>query len=537
MKLNNRLIGTFFTLFVLASLAVGVLAPPASAQVKTAPNLIQNFAAYDWLQFNGDAQHSGNNTKEIMISKNNVSSLAQLFQATLPDVADGAPVMLSGVSTAGGVKDLAFVTTKNGWIVALDAKTGSQVWAHQYGPAGCKINNGPSDCYTTSSPAIDPNRLYVYSYGLDGYVHKYQVGDGSEITGSGWPELTTLKAFDEKGSPALNMVTTNSGATYLYAANGGYPGDNGDYQGHITVINLASGAQQVFNALCSDQTVHFVHSPGSPDCPEVQTAIWSRAAVIYDAETGRIYMATGNGAYNPGSHDWSDSVFALNPDGSGLNGNPLDSFTPADQQALQNADLDLGSTAPAILPRPAGTTFVHLAVQGGKDVKLRLINLDDLSGQGGPGHLGGEIGGLSNVINVPQGGQVLTQPAVWTNPADGSTWVFVANNKGISGLRLWVNAQGVPSLSSQWVVKQGGTSPIVAANVLYYAGASGLQALNPQTGALLWSAAIGGIHWESPVVAGGIVYITDEASHLTAYSLNGALPAALGYRVYAPVIQ
>ena len=52
-------------------------------------------------------------------------------------------------------------------------------------------------------------------------------------------------------------------------------------------------------------------------------------------------------------------------------------------------------------------------MQGGKDAKLRLLNLDDLSGQGGPGHTGGEIGPL---VDVPQGGQVLTAPAVWINP-------------------------------------------------------------------------------------------------------------------------
>ncbi len=46
----------------------------------------------------------------------------------------------------------------------------------------------------TTSPAIDPNGLYVYSYGLDGYVHKFQVGNGTEVTTGGWPVLTTKKA-------------------------------------------------------------------------------------------------------------------------------------------------------------------------------------------------------------------------------------------------------------------------------------------------------------------------------------------------------
>jgi len=67
----------------------------------------------------------------------------------------------------------------------------------------------------------------------------------------------------------------------------------------------------------------------------------------------------------------------------------------------------LGSTAPAILPTPANSVVRHLAVQGGKDALLRLINLDNLSGQGAPGHTDGEI---SQPIGVPQG-----MDASWDN--------------------------------------------------------------------------------------------------------------------------
>ena len=40
-------------------------------------------------------------------------------------------------------------------------------------------------------------------------------------------------------------------------------------------------------------------------------------------------MATGNGTFdaNTGGHDWGDSVFAVNPDGTGSGGNPIDSYT------------------------------------------------------------------------------------------------------------------------------------------------------------------------------------------------------------------
>jgi hypothetical protein len=523
---------------VLISLIVSGCTGSAVQAKSKAPNPSINYAGYDWLQFNGDAQHSGNNPKEVLISRDDVVQLSQLYQVALAATADGAPAVLVGVSTSGGVKDLVFLTTKDGRILALDAHTGGQVWAKQYGPGTCKINNGSTTCYTTSSPAIDPNRQYVYSYGLDGFVHKYQVGDGTEIKTGGWPELATLKGFNEKGSPPVVFATDSSGSSYLYMANGGYPGDNGDYQGHITAINLSTGDQHVFNAVCSDQTVHFKQEPGTPDCPSVQTAIWSRAPVIYAAGTDKIYMATGNGDYVPASHYWGDTVFSLNPDGTGLNGDPLDSYTPTDFASLQNTDADLGSTAPAILPVPANSSVAHLAVQSGKDAKLRLINLDNLSGLGGPGQTGGEV---SPIIGVPQGGAVLTQPAVWTNPVDGSTWVFVANGKGISGFKLVIAANGTPSLEEQWPSKTnpwtGGssTSPVIAANVLYYAGSTGIHALDPATGASLWhSTGIGSIHWESPVVAGGILYITDESSQLTAYSLNGLIPPVLDHQYFLP---
>ena len=314
--------------------------------------------AYDWLQFGGDPQHSGNNALETTITKANVATLVQKYSVSLVATADGAPVFLETVNTASGVHDLVFVTTTDGHIVALDALTGTTVWSHQYGPGSCHINNGGNTCYTTSSPAIDPNRFYVYSYGLDGYVHKYQVGDGTEITTGGWPELTTLKGYDEKGSGDISFATSG-GVTYLYVVHSGYPGDNGDYQGHVTAINLATGAQHVFNTICSDLAVHLKPVSGgvAPTCPSVQDAIWSRPGVIYDPGTNRIFMATGNGTYSqPGGHTWSETVIALNADGSGGTGanagKPLDSYTPTNFQALDNGDRDLGSTAPAILPVP-----------------------------------------------------------------------------------------------------------------------------------------------------------------------------------------
>ncbi len=480
--------------------------------------------AFDWLQFNGSPAHSGNNTAETTLTAANVASLALRFQASLPAASDGAPVFLEAVITAGGTKDLLFVTTRAGDTVALDALTGAQVWIKQYPAGSCTIiNDGGGVCYTTSSPAIDPNRQFVYAYGLEGKAHKLQVGDGTEITTGGWPQTTTLKGYDEKASSALATATVG-GVTYLYVAHGGYPGDNGDYQGHITTINLATGAQTVFNTMCSNQAVHLAHTGTAPDCASARSAIWARPGVIYDAGTNRSFVVTGNGSFNANGN-WSESVLALNSDGTGTSTGPIDSHTPTNFQSLDTADADLGSAAPAILPVPANSNVQHLAVQAGKDAKLRLINLANLSGLASPGHTGGEVG---TVINLPQGGGVLSQPAVWVNPADGATWVYVANGSGISGLKLAIDGSGNPALSPQWQKTGGGFSPLIANNVLYYAGNNALRALNPTTGALLWTGTqIGGIHWQSPIVAKGIVYVADQAGKLTAYALPGGTAPAI----------
>jgi outer membrane protein assembly factor BamB len=352
------------------------------------------------------------------------------------------------------------------------------------------------------------------------------VTDGQEILGDGWPELSTLKAFDEKESSALSIATAQNGTSYLYATHAGYPdygpghpGDEGDYQGHVTTINLATGAQTVFNAACSDQAVHFVEKGGLPDCFNVQSSIWGRPGVVYDASTDKIYMTTGNGVFNETNHSWGDTLFELNPDGTGLNGNPLDSYTPPTFEQDATMDLDMGSSSPAILPPVSGSPLLHLAVQTGKDGQVRLLNLDNLSNHVGGAQPGNLAGALAD-IDLPQGGEVHTQPAVWKYGADGSVWVFITTEStGVSALQVKFDGKGW-RIVPMWKNTIPGTSPLLANGILYYAGEDKtFYAFDPLTGTLLWKTPLGRIHWESPVIANGWLYITDSDRYLTAYSL------------------
>ncbi len=470
-----------------------------------------------WLQFDGGPTHQGNNTNEMTLTAANVSGLQQAWQVTLSDPADGAPVVAT-VSTPSGSMDLVFVGTSHGNLEARNLHTGALVWSDSFPNPGCLTFFFAFQCFTTSSPVLVGNFVYVYS--PDAKVHKVATATGVEDTTGGWPVTTTLKPTLDKGSSSLSSATAADGHTYLYSTFSSW-GGAGDYQGHVVAIDLASAETHVFNTVCSDQTTLFTRDPAGPDCPQVSAGVWARSGTTYDKATDRILLATGNGPYDPAAHDWADSVLALHPDGTGVDGGPVDSFTPTNFQDLQDQDLDLGSTLPAILPTLAGSTFTDLGVQGGKEQKLFLLNLADLSGQGGPGHTGGEL----QEIDVPQGGQVLTAPAVWTNPADGRVWIFVGTSNGISGLTVDVGTDGVPVLTPQWTnASLFANSPVVANGVVYAAGAPRfipgiLGAFDPTTGTNLWKAATSFLHWQSPVVVGGYVLLEDQTGNLTAWHL------------------
>ena len=70
-----------------------------------------------------------------------------------------------------------------------------------------------------------------------------------------------------------------------------------------------------------------------------------------------------------------------------------------------------------------------------------------------------------------------------------------------------------------WKMKNPCTTPLVANNVLYCAAFRNIWAFKPTTGKQLWGVyPIGDIHWQTPVVVNGVLYITDESANLIAYA-------------------
>ncbi|MFL5625114.1 MAG: PQQ-binding-like beta-propeller repeat protein [Ktedonobacteraceae bacterium] len=445
------------------------------------------------------------NSAEKTLTPSNVGRLQRQWQVTLAGTVDSSPVELPGVHTSIGTLDLLFVTTTSGSILAIDASTGQQVWRQD--------THGPG--ITNSSPVIDPSYRFVYSYGLDGKVHKFAAGSGSEVTNGGWPATITLMPSVEKGSSALNI--TNK---YLYATISGYIGDGGHYEGHIVAVNLSNGVITLFNALCSNIRHLLNDVPTDANyCPDIQAGIWARAGAVVDPVTGNVFVATGNGPYNAnsGGFDYGDSVLELSADLTHL----VDTYTPGNYSDLQSMDADLGSAAPLLLPKQQGGLTPYLALQAGKDQQLRLLNRQNLSGRGGPGHVGGEL----QTIRLPQGCAVLTQPVAWHDTSN-TTWVFVANDCGLSAFKVVTNASGHSMLQPAYQNNNGGSSPFIANGILFVQGSRVLRAMEPTTGTVLWSSdqpsaggSIGELHWQSPIVVNGHIYVADMSGSLSAYEL------------------
>ncbi len=464
-------------------------------------------AAYSWLQAGGDASHSNAQTAETQVHRNNVGRLVRMFQVPLGGASDGTLVAAEGLGPSADI-DLVFVTTTAGTTAAYDATTGVLRWSKSY-PAG-SCTHGGNACYTASTPVVAPTLDYVYAYGLDGKIHKLDILTGAE-QGGAWPVTVSSKPDDEKSAGALTIVPSG-GQQYLYSVHGGYPGDAGDYQGHVSAIRLSNGSIKVFNAACSG-TKTVIPKGG---CGTWQNAVWAKFGVTYSPSLDAVFFATGNGAWN-GTSNWSESILRINADGSSPAAGPADSYTPSNVSGLDGGDTDLGSTGPVILPTPPGAQYLDIALQGGKDAKLRIVNLANLSGTGTTGQLDGQLGPL---VNVPQGGGVFGQPAAFTSLGDGNTYVYVGTGSGLSALRVTSPASGIPSLATIWQTSgsQAGFSPLIANN-LVFSQRGGIRAHDPMSGSVLWSSSrIGGLHWQSPMMFNGVLYTVDNDGNLSAFA-------------------
>ena len=416
---------------------------PSSASTSTrlptsgsrSSSIVASIPAGDWTTFDYNAQRSGVGPSDTGITAANLHLLTRRT-VELDGTVDSSPIELHGIVIDGTARDVIVVTTSYGHTIAIDAETGAKLW--EFAPADVARLQRTYQI-TASTPVADPDRAYIYAASPDGYIHKLALATGAQV----WATRITFDATHEKIPSALN-ISGNS----VIATTDGYIGDIPVYQGHVVLIDRNTGRiTAVWNSLCSN--VHHLIDPPS-SCSASDSAIWGRSGTV--VEPGRAdprrdrqrrlqrYRPTGATACSSSRRRCSCCTTGHRP--------------------TRPTSMTTTWTSAAPSRRCSATsTGSDLAVQGGKDGILRLLDLDRLDGT--TGGAGPRTGGELQRINTPGSDLLFTAPAVWTS--GGRINVFVADDAGTADYVLGPNLR----LHIAWQDQTAGTSPVIAGGLLY----------------------------------------------------------------------
>ena len=133
-----------------------------------------------------DAQHTNNNPYEKVLNSANVSRLVQDWTFHTGGYIAASPVVASGVI---------YIGSRDGYVYALDAHSGEQLWTHQ---TGSMIDR--------SSPAIANGAVYIGTDGGVLYALDARLGD-------------QLWTFREGGAIFPNSAVVANGMVYIGSYN------------------------------------------------------------------------------------------------------------------------------------------------------------------------------------------------------------------------------------------------------------------------------------------------------------------------------
>ena len=227
---------------------------------------------------------------------------------------------------------------------------------------------------------------------------------------------------------------------------------------------------------------------------ESQGAIWMGGAAPAVDGKGNVWVETGNGSVDSGSHayDNSDAVLELSP-ALGLEQH----FAPSSWPANNEQDLDM-STEPVLL----GDGDVVVAG------KSRIAYLLDGAHLGG---IGGQRASLGSLCDQDIDG----------GSASVGTTVYLPCLAGTVAVRVVASPA---SLRVLWRSGSGGGPPIVAAGEVWTIGQDGtLYGLDTTTGALRQRAPIGtpANHFPTPSVADGLL-LAPSSNRVVAFAATSA---------------
>jgi hypothetical protein len=395
------------------------------------------------LTWRNDNARSGVNSQELALAPATVSSstFGKLFSCPAP--ADGPldgyvyaqPLYVPNLPIPGkGTHNVIFVATEKDSVLAFDADSNpcEQLWMASLIPLGSEAIGTPNPQITstdivpfvgiTGTPVIDLRASILYvvaeSQTITGaanicssassychFLYAVDLGTGQPLFHLGGTGIATLAGHSSVFFPTIEnqraALLLNNGTVYI--AFGSY-GGQGEYHGWLFGYDASSLQQTgVFNI--------------TPDA--MQGGIWQSGGGPSADSNGNIFEATGDGPFdvNRGGLSYSNSFLRLGTAGVLT---VFDYFTPCDQATLQSAGLDVGASAPVLLPDSAGSASQpHLLIGGSKGGSLYVVNRDAMGEYSFP------CPDLpARVQTIPVGGAILSTPLFWNNA------VYVAPGNG-----------------------------------------------------------------------------------------------------------
>lgn len=464
---------------------------PSTATLNIAP------ATNEWLTWGYDQERTGWNRAETSLSAKNVSKLKQLWSTQLGVPVDKyvlstmtAPVVVAGVATAQGPKDLLFVHGANDTLYAVDANSGQQLWSKSFtnpNKSTAPIRDWLCPKTPNATPTIDKARGIVFFLTNDGMLRGLNLADGAD-------RLTPVSMV----APFARAWSLNLIDNVVYSPSGRACGEITDknsleYAAAMSGLRRA-GAGPLLDAsavnavdvhdLAHPVATHFFTSGARPAAP------WGRGGVV--RAPGGVVVETSDGRYDPAGGDFSESVLKLAPRAARL----MDSFTPSNW--MDNLMHDLSGSANPVAFNFAGKTLLAVSQ---KEAVLRILDANNL-------------GGANHQTPLWQSPRLGNDQKTGTDPGRG-VWGAIATTE-IDGRRfLYLPLLGNPSKDSPAFPVTNGPrddGSVIAFEVLNEGGKISAKPL--------WSSA-NMVMPDPPVVANGVVYALSTGGQAMQ---NGAKP-------------
>ena len=352
------------------------------------------YAQVDVLVHRYDNGRTNQNLNETILASSNVNSstFGKVYSFPVDGTVYAQPLYKSNVTIPGqGTHNVVYVVTEHDSAYAFDADTATPLWQVSFlNPAAGVTSIPVGDLLTSdlipdtevgimSTPVIDPvaQTLYVVAGTKENGNHVFRIHALDMTTGADKVQPTIIQGSvpgTGRGSDSGTMpfhpewqlqrpgLSLANGNVYV-----GFGSTSDNWYWHGWLFG--------FNATTLANVAIFCTVPNG-----LGGGVWAAGEAPPVDANGNLFFSTGNGDLD-GSADYGDAYVKVST-ASGLT--VLDFFSPFNQQAIDDADLDIASAGIMLLPDSAGTSaHPHIAIGGGKDGTVYVLDRDRMGGFNG----------------------------------------------------------------------------------------------------------------------------------------------------------